>query len=167
VVNQINLEVSVSRVNMRTSVQYSYDGFTRQKTQLGHTVYIATHEPRNLPVKTSLRVAYPQTLSIRVYGWSTADFLVNFHNRNVMMDAQVFGRDLLVNAPTDTLTPQPTPPEVGPVSPETLCRKLKPLPNFLNLTPPKWTNHWLQWAFCLHRIHWREVGMGVRGGQWV
>ena len=121
VVNQINLEVSVSRVNMRTSVQYSYDGFTRQKTQLGHTVYIATHEPRNLPVKTSLRVAYPQTLSIRVYGWSTADFLVNFHNRNVMMDAQVFGRDLLVNAPTDTLTPQPTPPEVGPVSPETLA----------------------------------------------
>ncbi len=121
VVNQINLEVSVSRVNMRTSVQYSYDGFTRQKTQIGHTVYIATHEPRNLPVKTSLRVAYPQTLSIRIYGWSTVDYLVDFCTRNVSFDAVVFGRDLLVKSPTDTLNTQPRLPEIEPVTPETLA----------------------------------------------
>ena len=121
VVNQINLEVSVSRVNMRTSVQYSYDGFTRQKTQLGHTYYIATQEPRNLPVKTSLSVTYPQALSIRVYGWSTVDYLVDFCTRNVSLDAQVFGRDLLAENQGDTLSLQPQLPEIEPVTPETLA----------------------------------------------
>ncbi|GAP45248.1 protein containing HYR domain [Lentimicrobium saccharophilum] len=120
-INRLNFEVSLSRVNMRTSVQYSYDGFRMQKTQIGHTIYIATHEPRNLPVKTSLRVAYPQTLSIRVYGWSTVDYLVDFCTRNVSFDAVVFGRDLLAEIPTDTLSPQTELPEIEPVTPETLA----------------------------------------------
>ena len=120
-INRLNFEVSLSRVNMRTSVQYSYDGFRMQKTQIGHTIYVATHEPRNLPVKTTLSVTYPQTLSIRVYGWSTVDYLVDFCTRNVSFDAVVFGRELLVKSPTDTLNTQPRLPEIEPVTPETLA----------------------------------------------
>jgi len=117
VINQLNFEVSLSRVNMRTSVQYSYDGFRSQKSQIGHTIYIATHEPRNLPVKTSLRVSYPQTLSIRIYGWSSVDYAVSFHNRNVTFDALAFGKNLLADAPEET---EPELPVVEEINPETI-----------------------------------------------
>ncbi len=124
-INRLNFEVSLSRVNMRTSVQYSYDGFRMQKTQIGHTIYVATHEPRNLPVKTSLRVTYPQTLSIRIYGWSTVDYLVDFNNRNVVFEGLVYGKDLLAQTTTETPAepevqeiPVPDPEELPVVSPE-------------------------------------------------
>lgn len=123
-INRLNFEVSLSRVNMRTSVQYSYDGFRMQKTQIGHTIYVATHEPRNLPVKTSLRVTYPQTLSIRIYGWSTVDYLVDFNNRNVVFEGLVYGKDLLAQTTTETPAepevqeiPVPDPEELPVVSP--------------------------------------------------
>ena len=115
-INQLNFEVSLSRVNMRTSVQYSYDGFTSQKTQIGHTVYIGTPVPRNLPVKTSLRVAYPQTLSIRFYGWSTVDHNVTFHNRSVSFEGVAFGKDLIADANTDNLEITPEEPVVVPLA---------------------------------------------------
>lgn len=119
-INQMNFEVSLSRVNMRTSVQYSYDGFTSQKTQIGHTIYIGTPVPRNLPVKTSLRVSYPQTLSIRFYGWSTVDHNVTFHNRNVSFEGVAFGKDLIVETATDNMDVSPESLVVEPLAENTL-----------------------------------------------
>ncbi|KAF0199255.1 MAG: hypothetical protein FD170_3919 [Bacteroidetes bacterium] len=119
-INQLNFEVSLSRVNMRTSVHYSYDGFTSQKTQIGHTIYIGTPVPRNLPVKTSLRVSYPQTLSIRFYGWSTVDHTVTFHNRNVSFEGVVFGKELLAETETDNMEVSPESLVVEPLAENTL-----------------------------------------------
>ncbi len=107
-ITRLNFEVSLSRVNMRTSVQYSYDGFRQQKVQIGHTIYVGTPMPRNLPVKTSLRVTYPQTLTIRVFGWSTVDHKVSFHNRNVVFEGMLFGKELIAQ----TLEETPAEPEV-------------------------------------------------------
>lgn len=107
-ITRLNFEVSLSRVNMRTSVQYSYDGFRQQKVQIGHTIYVGTPMPRNLPVKTSLRVTYPQTLSIRVFGWSAVDHRVSFHNRNVVFEGILFGKELIAQILEET----PAEPEV-------------------------------------------------------
>lgn len=123
-ITRLNFEVSLSRVNMRTSVQYSYDGFRQQKVQIGHTIYVGTPMPRNLPVKTSLRVTYPQTLTIRVFGWSTVDHRVSFHNRNVVFEGMLFGNELIAQTETDKMD----------VSPESLV--VEPLAeNILNELP--------------------------------
>jgi uncharacterized repeat protein (TIGR01451 family) len=124
-ITRLNFEVSLSRVNMRTSVQYSYDGFRQQKVQIGHTIYVGTPMPRNLPVKTSLRVTYSQTLTIRVYGWSTVDHKVSFHNRNVVFEGMLFGKELIAQTLEETPAepevqelPLPEPEEQPVVSPE-------------------------------------------------
>lgn len=127
-ITRLNFEVSLSRVNMRTSVQYSYDGFRQQKVQIGHTIYVGTPMPRNLPLKTSLRVTYPQTLTIRVYGWSTVDHKVSFHNRNVVFEGMLFGKELIAQ----TLEEAPAEPEVQelplPVKEELLVVSPEPDP---------------------------------------
>lgn len=139
VINQMNFEVSLNRVNMRTSVQYSYDNFRSQKVQIGHTIYIGTQTPRNLPVKTSLQVSYPQTLSVRIYGWSSVDYTVSFHNRNVSFDALAFGKDLPVSDEkdqTDTLVSMPEQEIAGlsePVQPEILPQQHDTLPGYENI----------------------------------
>lgn len=127
VLSRLNMEVSLSRVNMRTAIHYSLDGF-KTSTQIGYTIFVGTHTPRNLPVKTSLSVYYPRTLSIRIYGWSTVDHLVDFHNRNVVFEGMVYGKDL--TAETKTETPDeagvqepsvPEPENLPEVSPDPLA----------------------------------------------
>jgi hypothetical protein len=105
VLSRLNMEVSLSRVNMRTSIHYSLNDF-KTSTQIGYTIFVGTRTPRNLPVKTSISVFYPQTLSIRIYGWSAVDHLVDFHVRNAAFEGVVHGKDLLAE------TQKPEEPEV-------------------------------------------------------
>ncbi|MGE5317769.1 MAG: hypothetical protein ACM3ME_07215, partial [Chloroflexota bacterium] len=81
--NQLKFEVSLSSVNMRTSIYYSKDGFNRQSVPLGNSVFVGKKSSRDLIVETSITVTYPETLSIRIYGWSAPTPIINFFNRNV------------------------------------------------------------------------------------
>lgn len=80
--NTLDFEVSLNTVNMRVAVHYSYDEFKTQSLPIGHGIFVGKKSSRDLRVDTELTVKYPQTLSIRIYGWS-APTTVNFFTRNV------------------------------------------------------------------------------------
>ena len=82
-ITDINMEVNLDRVNMRFAVHYSTDNFRRQSTAVGNSVYVGMKSSRDLHISTQITISYPQTLSIRVYGWSAPNPAVNFFNSNV------------------------------------------------------------------------------------
>jgi len=88
-ITQLKFEVSLSSVNMRTAVHWSKDGFTRESIPIGNTVYVGKRSSRDLLVETALHVAYPETLSIRIYGWSAPNAAVNFFARDVEFNGMV------------------------------------------------------------------------------
>ena len=84
-ITDINMEVNLDRVNMRFAVHYSTDNFRRQSTAIGNSVYVGMKSSRDLHISTQITVSYPQTLAIRVYGWSAPTPAVNFFNSNVVI----------------------------------------------------------------------------------
>lgn|GEM_PF-1558431 len=82
-INQLKFEVSLSSVNMRTALYYSKDGFLQQSVPMGNTVFVGKKSSRDLLVETAITVTYPETLSIRVYGWSAPNPAVSFYAGNV------------------------------------------------------------------------------------
>jgi len=68
---------------MRTALYYSRDGFSKESLPLGNSVFVGKKSSRDLIVETSITVTYPQTLSIRIYGWSAPNAAVNFFTRDV------------------------------------------------------------------------------------
>ena len=84
-ITDINMDVNLDRVNMRFAVHYSMDNFRRQSTPIGNSVYVGMKSSRDLHVNTHITVSYPQSLSIRVYGWSAPTPAVNFFNSNVVI----------------------------------------------------------------------------------
>ena len=88
-ITDINMDVNLDRVNMRFAVHYSMDNFRRQSTPIGNSVYVGMKSSRDLHVNTHITVSYPQTLSIRVYGWSAPTPAVNFFNSNVVISGYI------------------------------------------------------------------------------
>ena len=84
-ITDINMDVNLDRVNMRFAVHYSTDNFRRQSIAIGNSVYVGMKSSRDLHISTQITVSYPQTLSIRVYGWSAPNPAVNFFNSNVVI----------------------------------------------------------------------------------
>lgn len=68
---------------MRTAVHYSKDGFSKQSVPVTGNIYVGKKSSRNLQVVTSITVTYPETLSIRIYGWSAPTSAVSFFTRDV------------------------------------------------------------------------------------
>ena len=88
-ITDINMDVNLDRVNMRFAVHYSMDNFRRQSTPIGNSVYVGIKSSRDLYVNTHITVSYPQSLSIRVYGWSAPTPAVNFFNSNVVISGYI------------------------------------------------------------------------------
>jgi len=89
--NRLKFEVSLSSVNMRTALYYSRDGFSKESLPLGNSVFVGKKSSRDLIVETSITVTYPQTLSIRVYGWSAPNAAVSFFTRDVELTGATRG----------------------------------------------------------------------------
>lgn len=91
VINELNFEVSLSLVNMRTAVHYSKDGFNMESVPVAASVFVGRNSARNLHVKTNIVVSYPETLSVRIYGWSAPTPAVTFFTRNAEFKGTTLG----------------------------------------------------------------------------
>ena len=94
-INEIKFEVSLSSVNMRTAVYYSKDGFNKQSTPITNSLYMGRKSSRDLILQTNITVTYPETLTIRLYGWSAPTSAVSFFTRDVEVSGSVRGPSAL------------------------------------------------------------------------
>ncbi|MBK6345307.1 MAG: hypothetical protein IPF68_05120 [Bacteroidales bacterium] len=159
---QVRLDISLGRGEMRTAVKYSTDGFRSAGIAMGQPVFFTTTTPRTLPLATELIISYPDTLSIRVYAWSARDRQVVFNNRNISIAAMASGPQLL--AVVENILPVT---ESGPT--ETSPKDLKPLQPVI---PPLHGKYrfpknppWLR-LLPRCRIHWLGVIMGLLWRRW-
>lgn len=89
--NKLDFDVSLNLVNMRIAVHYSLDNFQKQSIPIGHGIFVGKNSSRDLRVNTEITVRYPQSLSIRIYGWSAPTPTVNFFTGNVEFNGSLKG----------------------------------------------------------------------------
>jgi hypothetical protein len=123
--NQLRLDISLGRGEMRTAVNYSTDGFRTEGIPIGKPVFFTTTTPRTLTLSPDIKVSYPDTLSIRVYAWSARDIQVVFNNRNVSIQAVASGPQLLAKTADTTASGQS--PIVTENRPEVVVAEKKPV----------------------------------------
>lgn len=105
-IEQLYFQVSLNLVNMRTAIHYSLDGFRNQSIPIGNSVFISNSSSRDLYVNTSIPVKFPDTLSIRIYGWSAPTPDVSFFTRNVSFKGSISILNL-TNTSTNTGSSSP------------------------------------------------------------
>lgn len=90
----LNFDVSLNLVNMRTSIHYSLDGFNNSDIPISHSIFVGKNSSSGLHVQTDLIVNYPDTLSVRIYGWSAPTPAVTFFTRDVEFKGVFVEKDL-------------------------------------------------------------------------